>query len=497
MAGNWKYRMGEIATESALPVHSGEGGELRRGVLGVGFITFFVVSAAGPLVAMAGGVPVAMLLGNGAGIPATFVAVLAVLLIFSLGYTSMARYVTNAGAFYAFTTRGLGGTVGGAAAIIAIVAYNTMQIGIYGMFGAASSGLLQSLFGVYLPWWLYAYVAMAVIAVLGYRQIDISAKVLGALVVGEYVGVLILDLAIIRFGGAAGLSGTSFTPHAFASGSPSIGLLFCFAAFIGFEATTIYAEEAKNPERTVPLATYFSVLLIGGFYALSSWCVVTGIGPAKVVSTIRGLPDPTHLLFDLSNQYVGGWLTTLLRILFVTSVFAGLLAFHNSVARYFYAMGRDGLLPSRLGKTHAIHQSPHIGSVLQSLLAASIVLIFAVSGSDPVLTLFSWLTNVGTLGVIVLMALVSFAVPAFFLRNPTLAHGTLKSILAPLVAGVAFAVIVFLAFAHFDVLTGASRKLAIVLPALIPLAALIGVLLTIRLRRADPARFARLGLHKL
>src|SRR5208337_2071970 len=157
--------MGEIATESALPMLNGEGGELRRGVLGVGFITFFVVSAAGPLVAMAGGVPVGMLLGNGAGIPATFLTVLAILLIFSAGYTSMARYVTNAGAFYAFTTRGLGGTAGGSAAIVAIVAYNTMQIGIYGMFGAASSGLLQSLFGVYLPWWLYSYVAMAVIAV--------------------------------------------------------------------------------------------------------------------------------------------------------------------------------------------------------------------------------------------------------------------------------------------------------------------------------------------
>ena len=489
--------MGEIAVESSRTKVTGDGTELRRGALGVGFITFFVVSAAGPLVAMAGGVPVAMLLGNGAGIPVTFLSVLALLLIFSAGYTSMARHVTNAGAFYAFTTRGLGGTMGGAAAIIAIVAYNTMQIGIYGMFGAASSGLLQSLFGVYLPWWLYAFVAMGIIAVLGYRQIDLSAKVLGALVVGEYLGVLLLDMAILRFGGARGISGKSFTPHAFLSGSPSIGLLFCFAAFIGFEATTIYAEEAKNPERTVPLATYFSVLLIGGFYTLSSWCVVTGIGVDSVVSTIRGLGDPTHLLFELSNRYVGGWLTVVLRILFVTSVFAGLLAFHNSVARYFYAMGRDGLLPGRLGRTHPVHQSPHMGSLLQTLLAASVVLVFAMAGADPVLSLFAWLTNVGTLGVIVLMALVSFAVPAFFLRNPTLARSTLRSIFAPVISGTAFVLIAVLAFVHFDVLTGASRTLAVCLPALVLVAALLGALLATRLRRSDPARYARLGLHKL
>ena len=124
---------------------------------------------------MAGGVPVAMLLGNGAGIPATFVAVLAILLIFSAGYTSMARYVTNAGAFYAFTTRGLGGTVGGAAAIIAIVAYNTMQIGIYGMFGAASSGLLKvcsaCIFpGGFMPTWPWRLSPCSAIARLTYQR---------------------------------------------------------------------------------------------------------------------------------------------------------------------------------------------------------------------------------------------------------------------------------------------------------------------------------------
>ena len=104
---------------------------------------------------------------------------------------------------------------------------------------------------------------------------------------------------------------------------------------------------------------------------------------------------------------------------------SGLLAFHNSVARYFRAHG-PRFSASRWGKTHAIHQSPHIGSVLQTLLAAGVVFIFAVAGGDPVLTLFSWLTNVGTLGVIVLMALVSFAVPAFFLKNPRLAYGKLR-----------------------------------------------------------------------
>ena len=70
---------------------------LSANMLGVGAITFFVVSAAGPLVAIAGGVPLAMLLGNGAGIPASFGIALAILLAFAAGFTAMSPYVKNAG----------------------------------------------------------------------------------------------------------------------------------------------------------------------------------------------------------------------------------------------------------------------------------------------------------------------------------------------------------------------------------------------------------------
>jgi amino acid transporter len=467
--------------------------ELRHGALGLGFIIFFVVSAAAPLGVLGGGVPVSMLLGNRAGTPAGFVVVGAILLLFSVGYTKMARHVTNAGAFYAFAARGLGGTAGGAAALIAIVTYNASQIAVYGLFGVATSGLLQNLFGIHLPWWIYAYVVMALIAMLGYRQIDVSAKVLGFFVVGEFIGVFILNLGILKAGGAAGITATSFTPHAFTSGSLTIGILLCFGSYLGFEATTIYAEEARNPERTIPLATYLAVLLIGGFYILSSWCMVVGVGANHVVESVKSLPNPSELMFALSNRYVGGWLTTVLRILFVTSLFAGLLAFHNSVARYFFAMGREGLLPSCLGKTHPRHQSPHIGSVLQTVLAVSVVSIFAIAGSDPVLVLFSWLVNTGTLGVIVLMALASFSVPAFFARNPELQAGTLGTVVLPVFTGICFVVVAVLVVIHFDVLTGVSHTLAVVLPALIPAAAIAGIILALRLSHVDPERFAKLG----
>src|SRR5262245_62265375 len=117
--------------------------QLRRNALGVAAITFFVVSAAAPLTAVAGGYPFAMLLGNGPGIPLATTLVMLILLLFSVGYTAMARHIANAGSFFAFTTQGLGGIAGGAAAYMAILAYNAMQIGLYGLFGAVTAGTLD------------------------------------------------------------------------------------------------------------------------------------------------------------------------------------------------------------------------------------------------------------------------------------------------------------------------------------------------------------------
>jgi amino acid transporter len=454
-------------------------GTLRQGALGVGAITFFVVSAAGPLVAVAGGAPIGMMLGNGPGMPLGYILVSLILLAFAVGYTAMAARVRNAGGFYAFAAEGLGPVAGGAAAMIALLAYNTMQIGIYGMFGVASSALVADLLHMQPPWWACAYAAMAVVALCGYRQIDVSAKVLGVLVVAEYLCVLALDAVILARGGDVGVSLHAFTPAAFSVGAPAIGLLFCFASFIGFEATTIYAEEAKDPRHSVPRATYFSVLLIGGFYAFTIWCMVVGLGDAKVIPAIQALADPTQLLFVLSDRYAAPPLTLALRILFVTSVFAGLLAFHNAVARYFFALGRDGVLPRELGVTHPRHFSPHLGSLVQSALAALVVGLFAAGHADPLLTLFSWLTNVGTLGVLALMALASFAVPAYFRRHPGHGESPLVVVILPVAAGLALAGAMLLAAANFDLLTGASKELAIALPLTIVAAAALGAVLTL------------------
>lgn len=472
---------------------TGAANQLRKDSLGVGAVTFLVVSAAAPLTAVAGGVPLSMLLGNGPGIPLTFLLVTLILLLFSVGYVAMARHIRNAGAFYAYTTQGLGGMMGGAAAIVAILAYNAMQIGVFGLFGAATSGFMAESFGVALPWWVWTYIGIAVVAVLGYRRVDLSAKVLTVLVILEYLVVLVIDAAIMVKGGDSGLSAAPFTLSAFMSGAPAIGILFCFAAFIGFEATTIYSEEARDPHTTVPRATYISVLVIGLFYMFTSWLMVNGAGVDKLVPALQGLQDPTTFLFGLADRYVGGPIGTVMGLLFVTSLFAGVLAFHNGVARYFYVAGREGLLAKSIGVTHPVFQSPHVGSMIQTAIAALVVALFAATGQDPVLALFSWLTNVGTLAIILLMAFTAFAIVAFFRRNPGLESNVLATTILPTVTGLILLALVVYIAANFGAIAGASGFLAIFLPGLVAIAALIGFALAARLKSADPVGFDRLG----
>jgi amino acid transporter len=276
-----------------------------------------------------------------------------------------------------------------------------------------------------------------------------------------------------------------------------IGMLLCFASFMGFEATTIYGEEARDPSRTIPRATYLSVVVIGLFYAFTSWCMVNGTGPDKLMDVLGGLKDPTTFIYTLSDQYVGTQLSMVMSLLFISSVFAALLAFHNAAARYFYVLGREGLLPAGLGRTHDEHQSPHLGSVLQSAFALAVVLVFVVTGQDPVLALFTWLTNLATLSVITLMALVSFSVIAFFIREPRLAPSPLQAKLAPALAGLVLAFVAFKVVENFQLLTGAqSPLLAYGLTALVLVAGILGAAAASMLKNNDRARYALLGAHQ-
>jgi len=434
--------------------------------LGIPGIVFFVVAAAAPLVGMTGAVPVAIVLGNGAAAPGAYLVVGLVLLLFSVGYSAMSHQVSNTGAFFAFVGRGLGLVAGVGSAFVSLLAYIGIQLAVFGFFGAVAAGQFDAELGLDLSWWVWALIAWAVVLVLSVLQVDIGAKVLGVLMLVEVLSLgLVAVVVLFQGGGPDGLGfGASFSPgKIFAggfAGSAGIALAFAFASYIGFEATAIYAEETKDPKRAVPIATYTAVALIALLFALTSWAVVTGLGSDQVVdrvveiSSVDGVPltDPAAVLFAVADEYVGSWLATLMSWLVLSSLFAGLLAFQNSAARYFYSMGRAGVLPRVLDRVNG-RGAPVAGTVATSVVSLAVIALFAITDKDPVLNLFYWFSGLAVLAIVVVEVLVCAAVIVYFRREGT-DRRVWNTLVAPALAAVGLVLGGYLVMARFGLLAG-------------------------------------------
>lgn len=434
-------------------------GKSRLGVFG---IVFFVVAAAAPLVGMTGAVPVAIVLGNGAAVPGTYLAVGIILLLFSVGYATMSHYVTNTGAFFAFIGRGLGVALGVGASFVSLLAYLAIQLAIFGFFGVVMAGEMNNWFGLDQPWWVWVLIAWALAFALSWFSVDIGAKLLGVLLILELASLALVGLAVIFSGGGPeGLQlSDSFAPAAIFAGAPGIAFAFAFASFIGFEATAIYGEEAKDPKRTVPKATYLAVLLITILFAVVSWAMVSGIGSSVIVEqTLElsgGLEDPAAVLFAVADEYVGTWLSDVMSVLVVTSLFAGLLAFQNSAGRYFFSMGRAGVLPTQLDRVNKFG-APAAGSIATSVVTGLVILWFIIGDLDPYLNLFSWFSALAVVAIVLVEILVSLAVVAYFQRTKQDTRPW-NTIIAPVLAFFGLVVGLYLLMSKFALLAGTAAE---------------------------------------
>lgn len=436
-------------------------GGLQKNAIGVFGICFFVIAAAAPIAGMTGLVPSIIVLGNGAAAPGTFLVAGLVFLVFSVGYAAMSNHVVHAGAFFAYIGRGFGLPWGVASAFLSVLSYCLVQSAVYGYFGAIMQATLPD---APLPWWAWSLLAVALVQVLGLLHAEFGAKLLGLLLITEVGSMLLAAGAVfVQGGGPEGVDlAASFSPGAIAAGAPGIAFAFAFAGFIGFEATAIYGEESRNPRRTVPRATYASVLIITGLFAVVTLGMVSGIGASKVVdetariTSVGDVPlaDPTQLLFHVADSYVGSWLPTLMRILLLTSMFACVLAFHNSATRYFFAMGRSELLPRVFGRPTKTG-IPANASFLQTAIATLIISTFAVLHLDPVVNLFYWFAIVAILALTIVQALVSLAVIVYFrrTRDDTRLWNT---VIAPAASFVFMIVIIYLLMSRFGLISGTA-----------------------------------------
>ena len=441
---------------------------LRKGRIGVLGIVFFVVAAAAPLAGMTGVVPGAIVLGSGAGVPGVYLITGLTLLLFSVGYAAMSHRVTNAGAFFAYVGRGLGTNAGVASAFVSMVAYLAVQWCIYGYFGAVMSAEMQSHFNINQPWYLWAFLALAVALILSLLGVDVGAKVLGVFMTLELASLIISGVAMLINGGPEGINfSASFSPsnifHGGIAGTAGIAFAFASASFIGFEATAIYGEETKDPKRAVPRATYLAITIITLLFVVVSFGMVTGMGASKAIdqsvalSTLDKVPlaNPANVLISLANQYVGSWLGTLMGWLVLSSLFAANVAFQNSAARYLFAMGRGGVLPKWFDHVNG-RGAPRNAAIFTAVGSFLCITYFAVRHLDPVYNLFYWLSAVAVLAIVIVEVLVSISVVRYFSKEPGDVN-IFTRVIAPILAVIGLVGMEYLMMSHFSLLAGTVK----------------------------------------
>ncbi|HUL08429.1 MAG TPA: APC family permease [Candidatus Acidoferrum sp.] len=473
------------------------------GLIGVLFLT---VTGSAPISAMLFNTPIAVGYGEGIGTPAAFMVATIVLLIFSVGYCAMARKVTAVGGFYSFISHGLGREAGMAMGFASVVAYSVFEASLCGGFAYFMNLKILELTGANVPWPYFALFMVALIAILTFFDVKLSAWILGIALIGEVVILLIFDLGVFT-SSAANLDGAGINPiNAFkdfeahndlAAGAWVIGLFFAFWSWVGFEMAPNYGEESRDPKRIVPLSMYISVLGLGIFYTITSWAGISAYPTIDDAIKISQT-DAAHFFLTPAASMVGGWVSQLMSYLILTGAFACGMAFHNTAARYFYSLGREGVFPRSLGKTHLVYKSPYVASFTQSVIAAILVVAYWISdgGNDPFaqayLGVYSLYAVVGTMLIMLAQALVSVAIIVYFRTHHREEHHWWTTFVAPLIAFFAQLAIIGVMIWKMDFL-GSGYRFAdyIVWINLAVLA--IGVVGALYLRRADPEKYDKIG----
>src|SRR5437764_6565299 len=292
--------------------------KLHGGAIGLWGVLFLTVTGSAPISAMLFNTPISVGFGNGLGTPAGFLIATIVLTIFSVGYVAMSRKVTAVGGFYSFISHGLGRELGMAAGLASVVAYSVFEASLCGGFAYFATVKLGQ-YGYHPDWVWPALFMVALIAVLAYFDVHISARLLGIALIAEVVSLSVFDLVVFGHGGEniqagainplnafSSLSGGSVGGADFAAGAWAVGVFFAFWSWVGFEMAPNYGEESRNPKRIVPQSLYISVIGLGIFYTFTSWCA-TSAYPTIQDAIVKANADSAHFFLEPAARNAGHW----------------------------------------------------------------------------------------------------------------------------------------------------------------------------------------------
>lgn len=426
----------------------------------------------------------------GIAVPLAFIVVACFVFLFALGFTRMSQSIPRPGAFYTYIATGLGKKMGLGGAYLAVASYAFNLISTIVFSGLIVNNFITNFGGpADFPWWAGSAIMFVIVWFMSYFNVELSAKVLSIALVLELIGILIFDFTILKSTPAEHYTLAPWNFENLLTPTAGLMLLFGVGLFNGFEATAIYRDEVKNPEKTIPRATYLTVILIGALYSISSYSMTLSSGVDKIVAIAQ--KEPTSIMSTAVTQNFGAIASQFVAVLLMTSVFASMLSLQNILSRYIHSLSVDGIFSKKLAKVHPKHGSPYRSALFTGAVMAVIFISIALSGFDSTM-LYGAAAGLAFYGMLLLLLLTSFAVIRYFtLSNSEFSFFATR--VAPTISALGFIYVVVTATLNIDVLIPASRDLGIILVALLYMTFVAGFYMAWSFKKKNTTVYNQIG----
>jgi len=311
--------------------------------------------------------------------------------------------------------------------------------------GGFLSMMIQYYTGTSIPWIIFSAIFTAGAMVMMFRGVAVSTKLAGFFFGFELLVLLIVSIAaLIKHGGH--LSAVPFQPSHITNGFSGLALAFPLGVylFIGWENSAALAEETNNPRRNVPRAVFMSVALMAFTYLLLAYSTVTGFNYNANALTSAAIP------FISVAHSIAAWLAFIAYLAGLTSTLGVLIAAVNSQCRLIFNAGREGLLPSWIGRVHPVRRTPVNAIIIFVAIASAITLVWALghwigghSNSLDALNFFFESSTMGTLLLLVVYFLANLALPFYYRKYRPDEFNVVKHIILPVLGMAAIAVPIY------------------------------------------------------
>ncbi|MBA2462530.1 MAG: APC family permease [Actinobacteria bacterium] len=414
---------------------------LREHSIGLPQVLFQSITHMAPGAAIAFSILVSVQFA-GPALPLAVLAALVACLLVASSIGQLAKEIPSAGGLYSYVARALGPAPGFMVGWAYLLFQPLVAPLLFLIFAWATDDVWTSEkngLGVGTAFWpVWVILAAAIVFFLTYRDVRLSTN--AGIVLGIFEIAVFLALAAwMILSNAGDITLQTFNPSNNEVGTLEgtfKGMVFAILAFIGFESSAPLGEEAQRPRWTIPRAVVGSAFLIGLFYVFTSYAWVIGTGFADFTEVTTAAANPWK---DLGIVFWGGgWVLVFFAI--INSAIANANAGVNAATRVLYSMGRNGVLPKAFARTHPVHRTPHVATLVVSIGGLIIALLMGWKW-DP-LTAFVIIATAVTIVVICVYITVCVACAAYYWRekrsewNPWL-HGVFPAVgalafLAPL-----------------------------------------------------------------